>query len=419
MVARIKVSNTLLKAFYYNENKVKAGVATCISAENFPFAKERMTEIQRLGVLQKTTSLRESLKVNTVHISLNFDPSETISQVKMQEIARAYMDKIGFGKQPYLVYQHFDSGHPHLHVVTTKIDLKGKVINTNNIGSNQSEKARKEIEIKFGLVKAEGIKSIPYGLKLAYISKVEYGKSETKKAIAIVLDGVLKQYNYTTLAELNAVLNLYNVTADRGLESSRIFKNSGLLYKVIDNSGNPVGVPIKASLFYQKPTLKFLEERFKVNEKARQPYRARLKNAIDFYFLGSKRPSLEAMISSLKKEGISVVLRHSEQGRLYGLTYIDHTNKCVFNGSSLGKTYSAKGILDRCVLIPEAVRTTLPEQPVAATQNNNPDQRLVPEAAGSGPENLLDLLMQPEHTQNYLPYELSGRKRKKKKRKSK
>lgn len=419
MVARIKVSNTLLKAFYYNENKVKDGVATCISAENFPFAKERMTEMQRLGVLQKTTSLRESLKANTVHISLNFDPSETTSKEKMQEIARAYMDKIGFGKQPYLVYQHFDSGHPHLHVVTTKIDLKGRVINTNYIGSNQSEKARKEIEIEFGLVKAEGIKSIPYGLKPAYISKVEYGKSETKKAIATVLDGVLKQYNYTTLAELNAVLNLYNVTADRGLESSRIFKNSGLLYKVIDGSGNPVGVPIKASLFYQKPTLKFLEERFKVGEKARQPYRSRLKNAIDFYFLGSKKPSVEGMVSSLKKEGISVVLRHSEQGRLYGLTYIDHINKCVFNGSSLGKTYSAKGILDRCVNSSQLVKTSLPKQPIAGSLSNDTDQHLRPETTGAGSENLLDLLMQPEHVESYVPYELSGRKKKKKKRKSK
>jgi hypothetical protein len=30
------------------------------------------------------------------------------------------------------------------------------------------------------------------------------------------------------------------------------------------------------------------------------------------------------------------------------LTYIDHNTKCVFNGSEIGKAYSAKAILEIC-----------------------------------------------------------------------
>lgn len=37
-------------------------------------------------------------------------------------------------------------------------------------------------------------------------------------------------------------------------------------------------------------------------------------------------------------------------GKLYGITYIDYTTKNVFNGSSLGKEYSAKAIEERCGL---------------------------------------------------------------------
>ena len=35
-------------------------------------------------------------------------------------------------------------------------------------------------------------------------------------------------------------------------------------------------------------------------------------------------------------------------GIIYGITYIDHHTKCVFNGSHLGKQYSANGIQQRC-----------------------------------------------------------------------
>jgi len=44
---------------------------------------------------------------------------------------------------------------------------------------------------------------------------------------------------------------------------------------------------------------------------------------------------------ALEKQGISVLFRENEQGRIYGATFIDHEQKCVFNGSRLGKEFSA------------------------------------------------------------------------------
>ena len=97
---------------------------------------------------------------------------------------------------------------------------------------------------------------------------MQYGRNETKRAITNVLDAVLKNYRYTTLPELNAVLQQYNVIADRGNENSRVYQNNGLTYRILDEHGEKVGAPIKASDFYNKPTLKFLEERFALNEVA-------------------------------------------------------------------------------------------------------------------------------------------------------
>ena len=62
------------------------------------------------------------------------------------------MEGIGFKDQPYLVYKHNDSGHPHIHIVSSLITPEGKRIRTQNIGRNQSEKTRKEIEKEFNLI---------------------------------------------------------------------------------------------------------------------------------------------------------------------------------------------------------------------------------------------------------------------------
>ena len=349
MVAVIKVGHAMNRVFQYNENKVKEGVAACIGAENYPLNANDMSEKIKLGFLVKRVQLNENVKRNSVHISLNFHPSEShFSKEKLLDIASVYMERIGFGEQPYLVYQHQDAGHPHLHLVTTNIKADGRRIDLHHLGIRKSEHARKEIEKMFGLVEAERQhKEAPYRLQPVDARRVQYGRMETKRAIAGVLLAVLEKYHYTSLPELNALLQQYNVRADRGSEKSRIFKSGGLVYRLLDGEGRPVGVPIKASDFYNKPTLKYLEAKYSLNDARRQPYKARIKSEIDRLFLG-KAPTLQALVSGLERKGIHVALRKNDTGLIYGITYVDHQTKCVFNGSALGKQYSAKAIQERC-----------------------------------------------------------------------
>ena len=70
----------------------------------------------------------------------------------MVDIASFYMEKIGFGQQPYLVYQHLDAGHPHIHIVGTNIQKDGKRISLHNIGRNQSTTARRELEKRMEII---------------------------------------------------------------------------------------------------------------------------------------------------------------------------------------------------------------------------------------------------------------------------
>ena len=364
MVAVIKTGHSVRRILNYNENKVKTGEARCIGEGNYPLPVERMNLSMKLSRLLNQNALNDNVKRGSVHISLNFHPSEHYSAEKLLQIADAYMEKIGFGQQPYLVYQHHDAGHPHIHLVSIKVRADGSRIDMQNIGKNQSEKARKEIEKDFGLVRAEDSKKalIP-SMKPVPAARVQYGKMESKKAISNVLYAVLSSYKYTSFAELNAVLQLYHIKADRGSENSRVFISGGLLYRIVDQSGKPVGVPIKASDFSMRPTLPFLERKFALNRGERAFEKKRIRSVVDSAFFG-KEMNLDKLIVLLEKEGINTVLRKSDAGLLYGITYVDHVTKCVFNGSALGSSYSAKAVLERCKTtvgkeVPSALGTIL------------------------------------------------------------
>lgn len=256
MVAVIKTGYSVHRIIDYNENKLKEGKAECISAGNYSIDVENLSFTNKLNRLLHQAASNESISRNIIHISLNFDPSETLSNSLLQQIADDYIQRIGFGHQPYLVYRHFDSSHPHIHIISIKIQSDGSRIDTQNIGRNQSETARKEIEIFYGLNKAEDSKQRQaYELKPVNVQKVQFGKTETKRAITNVLDAVINNHRFTSLAELNALLKQYNVMADRGSENSRVYQTRGPTYRIVDEQGNKTGVPIKASDFYNKPTL--------------------------------------------------------------------------------------------------------------------------------------------------------------------
>ena len=420
MVAVIKTGHSIHRIVNYNENKVKERVAECISAANYPKDADKLSLKNKLNRLLNQAALNTNVSRNSVHVSLNFDPSENHSKEKLEAIANTYMDRIGFGNQPYLVYQHHDAGHPHIHIVSIKVKEDGSRIDTQNIGRNQSEKARKEIEKEFGLVRAEDSERLKqYQLKPLNAEKIQYGKSETKRGILNVLNLVLYNYKYASIPELNAVLKQFNVMADRGSENSRIYKNNGLTYRLLDAKGNKVGVPIKASDFYNKPTLKFLNERFVINEKERQPHKARIKNTIDLLLIKQSGIGLTGLIKSLEKESIQTVLRQNQEGIIYGITYIDHRTKSVFNGSALGKQYCANGLQERCSAMAPPVEE-LKDSKGAGEEKKQSEKQIIfqplEKEKSVSDSSLLDVLINPKEGFDYVPWQLKKAKRKKRKR---
>jgi hypothetical protein len=402
MVAKIKSGKSLIGALNYNENKVKQHKATFIEAARYFKDPEDLSFSDKLIRLTDLAGMNQRSKTNAVHISLNFPNGEALTDETLRAIVKEYMLVIGFQTQPYLVYRHHDAGHPHIHIVTTNIKRDGERISLHYLGQNQSEKARKAIEIKFGLIKAqeqEGQRpSLQTDVKLA-----EYGKSETRRMIANILGATLHSYKFTSVPELNAVLKQFNIQADRGSKDSRMYTRGGLIYWVLDRQGNKTGVPVKASNIYGKPTLKTLETKFRLNEQLRKPYKAELVKMIDSIL--SKPQTSKSFQKALDEKGIRCIFRQNAEGRIYGVTFIDQKNKVVFNGSDLGKAYSANLLSARFLTHPAASSIGQKQVPdvasdLASVQNLN------------GNDQLLDILFAPEHEDVAALHKFKRKKRK-------
>jgi hypothetical protein len=127
-----------------------------------------------------------------------------------------------------------------------------------------------------------------------------------------------------------------------------------------------------------------------------------------------KRPqSLEAFKEALRKEKIRLVVRQNDKGIVYGLTYIDHQSKCVFNGSDIGKEYSAKAILEKCGITQTNSTTDYSiKTKLSVTEKVNPnisDHRELKHDLS----NILDKLITPHEQNNYVPSQLTKQKKKK------
>ena len=138
--------------------------------------------------------------------------------------------------------------------------------------------------------------------------------------------------------------------------------------------------------------------------------------------LKNRNYSLQELKNSLQKEGINTIVRNNDEGLVYGLTYVDNKTKCVFNGSDLGKPYSAKGIQERCV---QNVHLRQDEsQKHQQPSNHNGYQKSSSDKAQTPLKELISAtkignaveeLLQPAQANSYVPHQLKKTKKKKRK----
>jgi hypothetical protein len=404
MVALITPTAKLSKVLDYNEKKVAQDKAELIHTGNFLQEKDRMTYEQKLERFSRLHELNDRAQVKTLHITLNFDSSEKLSDDQLTAIADRYMQGLHMEDQPYLVYRHEDAGHPHIHIVTSLIQPDGIRINTDKMGKNLSEPTRKAIEKEFDLVPAQGKKQqTQQKYRDGETQKVIYGtETDTQEAMRKILEKVSRDYRFAYLTEYNAILRQYNVYANIGSPQSNTRKHGGLLYQALDEKGNKVGRPLKASQFPTKPTLANLREKMEQNKKDREKDLPSLRQKIDWALM-QNAGSLRDFISDLQQESVAIIV-HQDQQHVYGFTYVDNQNKTAINGADLGKAYNAGAILQS---IQGQNQGPSKSQQQAQAQQQTSTRDLSP-ASGFNAKvpQFLSTLLQPESNFGTSPHEL-------------
>ena len=344
MVAKVTVSKSIRSTLAYHEKKVHAGKAACIHASGFLRELHRLDGKDKLLRFEQLIALNKRTLHAAVHVSLNFAPGDHPSREQLARIGSGYMTKAGLGEQPFLIYEHYDAGHPHVHIVSVNIRTDRKRISLNcRPGRQPGMPAPGPGET--GRLREPGP-------PLPCLRKLHYGRSETRRGIAGILDTVLATYRFSSLPELNAVLGLYNVAADGGKEGSRIFNSKGLVYRVLDEHGKYTGMPVKASILYPQATLASLEQRFLVNTQEKSANEKRVRSKLD-WILGQAYGDLEHLEKAFQHEKIRMLPARPGATLSAGIVYVDHTTRCVYTAAELGRKYTAPEILVKFPGLPE------------------------------------------------------------------
>ncbi len=337
MVAKISVGSSLYGALSYNGEKINKEKGRVLDTNKIfndgsgNIDIHRAFEDFKLWMPQSTRAEKTMM-----HISLNPHPDDRLSEGQYAQLAREYMEKMGFGDMPYLIVKHEDIDRHHIHIVALRVRPDGSVISDKN-NFYKSKDICRELEKKYGLHPAERQKITPD----MPIKKVD-PTGDIKRQVANTVKMVGMRYRFQTMGEFNAILGLYNVKCEQtdGKVNGREYH--GLVYFATDDSGKVIASPFKASRLGKFASRTAIDSRF---EKAADKIDVR----------PTKRTVAEVMaqssdkddfIAGLKEKNIDLVLRHTEDGRIYGATYIDHNTKTVLNGSRLGKEFSANA-LDR------------------------------------------------------------------------
>ncbi len=338
MIAKIGRSSNLYGTLSYNNMKIEKDKGEILLTNKMiETANGQYTVSQLEKSFEPYLFANRNTEKHTVHISLNPDPKDVVSDEKYRQMAQQYMQEMGYSEQPYVVFKHTDIDRSHIHIVSVCVDEKGKKI-SDHFEKVRSMKVCREMEEQFGLISALEKET---HLNSTIFKAVDYQRGDIKSQIASVVRHISSQYQFQSLGEYNALLSLFNITAEKVEGELHSHSQRGLLYFPTDHIGKKTGSPYKASLFGKKAGLDSLEKHFgSCREKMKNfPAKEKLKEKIVSTLQSTKDE--KSFIKKLQNEGINAVIRKNDQGRIYGMTFIDHQSKTVWNGSRLGKECSA------------------------------------------------------------------------------
>lgn len=336
MIAKISSTENLGGALGYNFKKVEKGEASILlAAELYQDREGRYTMEEVLTDMEALIPKKCRTKKAVFHCSLNPHPDEILSDETLTQIAKEYMEALGYGNQPYIVFKHNDIAREHIHIVSLRVDSEGEKIN-DRFEKRRSKQITDALERKYGLIPSSKVS----GKVETETPKVDIGKGNIKEQVASALRMILKHCRFCSLGELNTILSAYNLAVEEVKTEFRGKKYDGLVYVPTDGKGNKTGTPIHASDIGRGVGYTAVQNKMQKSKQTIKPLIPTVRRKV-LEVMRTSPDTEEKLRQRLEEQGLRAVIRKNESGRMYGITFIDDKEGIALNGSRLGKGYAA------------------------------------------------------------------------------
>ena len=336
MIAKISSTENLRGALGYNFKKVKKEEASILLTQGLYQNKEGTYTMEDvLADMEALIPKNCRTKKTVFHCSLNPHPDEKLSDETLSQIAKEYMEALGYGKQPYIVFKHNDIAREHIHIVSLRVNGEGKKIN-DKFEKRRSKKITDTLERKYNLIPSSKIAD----KVMNETPKIDTTRGNIKEQVASVLRTVLKHYRFCSLGELNAILSAYNLAVEEVKTEFRGKKYDGLVYVPTNDKRGKISTPIHASDIGRGVGYTAVQNRMQKSKQTIKPLIPTIRNKVLQTMRTSPNTEKE-LRQRLEEQSLRVVIRKNDNGRIYGITFIDDERGVAFNGSRLGKGYSA------------------------------------------------------------------------------
>ena len=336
MIAKISATENLGGALGYNFKKVEKGEASILlAAELYQDREGRYTMEEVFADMEALIPKKCRTKKTVFHCSLNPHPDEKLSDEQLTQIAKEYMEALGYGKQPYIVFKHNDIAREHIHIVSLRVDSQGRKIN-DRYECRRSKKITDALEKKYNLIPSSKVSE----RTTTETPKFNVVQGNIKEQVANTVHSAMKHYTFCSLGELNAILSKYNLAVEEVKIEYRGKRYDGLVYALTDDKGNKVSTPIHASDIGRGVGYATIQNKMQKSKEAVKSLIPAVRRKV-LEVMRTSPQTEERLRQRLEEQGLRVIIRKNEGGRIYGITFIDDEKGIALNGSRLGKGYAA------------------------------------------------------------------------------
>lgn len=324
MIPKITSGKKFEGLIKYNE---KMG-SECINTHYVPIGSTL------LKTLKLVASFNPKCEKNTFHVSLSFPPDEHPSTNLLIEIADDFMERMGYGEQPYGVFQHHDTDNDHIHIVSTRVNWQGKRIN-DSMEKVRASKICADLEKKYKLQQVNHERKKHSKGNFNVIDKNFNDMNDVSKHISNAIGTVLFGNDPININEYESLLKEYRV----GVAVDDL---DGVVYYLVDDKGKRKTPSINASSIDAVVMAKGLDKIFDTNKEKREKALNAIKNTLrpNFKWIHEYQAISKATFEKFLNKNNLVPQYATNSSGIYGISFYDTKNKVTIKGSEIGCSWN-------------------------------------------------------------------------------